>query len=348
MLRLHLRGGIWHIRGTVAGQRIRQSTGTRDTATAEKIRAETEARAHRVALYGPEHETTFADAALLYQQDGKPRRYLAPIIRAIGKRRIDSIAPGELKSLAKKLYPTAKASTLNRSVIKPARAVINHAAELGLCAFIRVKRFPEQDTIRHAVDRAWIDAFRSGADAALSADLAQRIGTAALLMFTTGMRLGELVKITPNHMRLAERLIILSSDITKTDHPRRVYLTQEVADALAALPERITHYGRGEARVFGWADTHGPYVPWRKACTAAGIPYRLRHEAGRHSFATEMIVRRKVDIKTTAEMGGWKDPRVLLGYTHAENMADVAEKVFGTSVTQPDFKNGKKQVNSKD
>jgi len=342
MLRLHLRGGIWHIRGTVAGQRIRQSTGTRDPDTAEKIRAETEARAHRVALYGPEHETTFADAALLYQQDGKPRRYLAPIIRAIGKRRIDSIAPGELKSLARRLYPEAKASTLNRSVIKPARAVINHAADLGLCAHIRVKTFKEQDTIRHAVDRAWIDAFCVGAEQALKPQLAQRIGTAALLMFTTGMRLGELVKLTPNHLRLPERLIILSADITKTDHPRRVYLTEEVAKGLGALPRLVTHYGRGEARVFGWADTHGPYVPWRKACEAAGIPYRLRHEAGRHSFATEMIVRRRVDIKTTAEMGGWKDARVLLGYTHAEDMAAVAEKVFGTSVTHLPVEPGKK------
>lgn len=336
MLKLHQRGGIWHIRGTVAGRRIRQSTGTRDRDTAERIRAETEAREHRVALYGPQHEATFADAALLYQQAGKPRRYLAPLIVRLGKRRLDTITGGDLKALARLLYPAAKPATWNRSVIKPARAVINFAAESGLCHPIRVKRFKEAGVIRQAVDRAWIDALRAGAREALSGDVAERISTLALLMFTTGMRLGECVALAPGHLDLPNRRILLPTTITKTDEPRIVWLTQEVADELARLPVKLTHYGRGRPSVFGWSCIRGPQMPWRRACAAAGIPYRLRHEAGRHSFATEMIVRRGIDIKTTAEMGGWKDARVLLGYTHAEDMASVAERVFGagTQVAQ--------------
>jgi len=342
MLRLHIRGGIYHIRGTVAGRRIRESTGTRDQETAERIRVETEARAHRVHLYGAQQEATFADAALIYQQAGKPGRYLVPIILKLGKRRLDTITAGELKALARTLYPGAKHSTLNRSVIKPARAVINFAAESGMCHPIRVKRFKEASVIRHAVDRDWIDAFRSGAQSCLRADVADRISAAALLMFTTGMRLGEVVALAPGHLDLAHRRIELPTTITKTDEPRIVWLTQEVADELARLPAKLTHYGRGRPSVFGWTCIRGPQQPWRRACAAAGIPYRLRHEAGRHSFATEMIVRRGIDIKTTAEMGGWRDARVLLGYTHAEDMANVAERVFGTSATQRQASHTKK------
>ena len=238
--------------------------------------------------------------------------------------------------LARTLYPDAKAATWNRSVLVPARAVINHAAELGMCSPIRVKRFPTADVKRYAVDRTWIDAFRAGAFKAMKPDLAERIGAAALLMFTTGMRLGEVVALVPGHLRLADRCIDLPGELTKTGQPRTVHLTQEVADVLAALPGKITHFGRGRLRVFGWSYTTAPQGPWRRACEAAGIPYRLRHEAGRHSFATEMIVRKGVDIKTTADMGGWRDARVLLGYAHSEDQAAVAERVFGTPVTQTD------------
>lgn len=342
MLKIHQRGGIWHIRGTVAGRRIRASTGTRDRDTAERIRAETEARAHRQHLYGAGQETTFADAALIYQQAGKSRRYLAPLIRKIGKRRIDSITPGEIRMLAQQLYPNAKPATLNRSVVKPARAVINHAADMGLCRPIKIKRFPEQPVVRQAVDRAWIDAFRAGAIACLQPHVAQRLGTLALLMFQTGARLGEAIKLAPEHLDLAQRIAVLPAELTKTRTERVLYLTQELADEMARLPMRRTHYGRGKRRVFGWADTRGPIVPWHRACTEAGIPYRMRHEAGRHSFATEMIVRQGIDVVTTGKMGGWRDVRVLLGYAHAEGLPEVAERVFGTKLTQRNSLNSTK------
>jgi hypothetical protein len=53
-----------------------------------------------------------------------------------------------------------------------------------------------------------------------------------------------------------------------------------------------------------------------------------------------MIVRNGVDVKTAADLGGWKDPSILLKrYAHSENLADVAERVFGnrsdTKLTRP-------------
>ena len=48
-----------------------------------------------------------------------------------------------------------------------------------------------------------------------------------------------------------------------------------------------------------------------------------------------MIVRRKDDVVTTARLGNWKDPRVLLErYAHAADLGDVAERIFGAKLTQ--------------
>ncbi|MGO8952247.1 MAG: hypothetical protein ACLPWS_11560 [Rhodomicrobium sp.] len=66
-------------------------------------------------------------------------------------------------------------------------------------------------------------------------------------------------------------------------------------------------------------------------CKLAGIP----HEAGRQSFETGMIVRRGMDAKTTADLGGWEDPAMLLRkYVHQEKLDDVAEQVLGAVLTQ--------------
>ena len=334
MLKLYKRGGIWHVRGTVAGRRLRASTRTGDRARAEQVAHSLETRAFNEQQFGRHSQDTFADAALLYQQAGKRRRYLAPLIRGLGRQRLSQIKPGDLKMLAMKLYPTQTNSTRNTCVLKPAMAVINHAAELGLCAPIRCKKFPEAKVLRHAVDRDWLDRFRAVAS--------DRLGTLALFMFTTGARLGEAIKLAPEHLDLAGKRAVLPT--SKNGDPRVFYLTDELVQSIGALPVMRTHYGRGARRVFGWSDKSAVDVPWRKACADAGIAYRSRHEAGRHSFATEMIVRRGVDPATVAKLGNWRDIRPMLErYAHAENLSDVVEKAMGGHIpTQTGFAHGRK------
>jgi hypothetical protein len=72
----------------------------------------------------------------------------------------------------------------------------------------------------------------------------------------------------------------------------------------------------------------------------------MMHEAGRHSFATEALIRRGIDPVTTARLGGWRNRTLLMQtYAHAEDLGAIAEKVFGqtdTPLTQPHFDDGKK------
>jgi integrase len=321
--------GIAYISGTIAGHpRIRKSLGTRDPALAEILRIEIEGRLVRESVYGKGSEATFADAALKYLEAGRPRRFVAALIEALGKKRLNMIQPGDIKQLALELCPNAKPATLNRSVLKPAAAIINHAAELGLCHHIRVKSFPVAKVIRRAVQREWIDAFRARANPWL--------GALALFMFTTGARLGDAVALLPEHVDLDQNIAIRPT--SKTGDPRVFYLTDEMVAVLRALPPR-------KGRVFGYTDNSGVSWAWKKVCERAQIPYRVRHEAGRHSFATEALVRRKIDPVTVAKIGGWRNPSQLLStYAHPENLPDVVEEVFGrgTKLAQQGLEQGEK------
>jgi integrase len=319
------RNGIAYLHGTVAGRRIRESTRTRDPKLAEVIRAEREARLVRASLYGPEKEATFADAALLYQGAGKRRRYLAPLIRELGKHRLADITPGALESLALKLYPLEYGfanSTRNTNVLKPARAVINYAHRHGLCPHIRVTGFQEVRVERPAGDRAWIDAARSA-----TGD--PRMKALLLFLWVTAARKSEPILLRPVDLELDNK-IARSRLPTKNGQHRIYYLTDELVAELRALKPRRIHYGRGELRVFGWASEKSIDKPWNKIVEKAGIKRLTPGEAGRHGFATEMIVRRRIDPVTTARLGNWRDVKVLMDrYAHPSDLATHAETVFG-------------------
>ncbi len=313
-------GGIAHAHGTLAGRRIRQSLGTRDPDIAEHQRARIESRTLKAALYGEEYEITFAEAALKYLDEGGDGRFLAPILKAFGpRRRIAEIKPGHIRSLARQIYPDASPATRNRQVITPVRAVINHAADSGLCAHVRIKRFAEARAERRASDSAWIEAY-------CAAEACPRRRAARRFMWQTGARISDCVRVEPRHLDLARCRITLER--TKNGDPGEFLITAELAEEIAALEPRRCR--DGSLRVFGHQHRDGLYKAMRRTCARAGLEMLTPHEAGRHGFATEMIVRRGLDVATTARLGRWKSQRLLLErYAHPENLSETVEAVFG-------------------
>jgi integrase len=81
-LKIFKRGGIWHYRGTVAGRRLRRSTGTANREIAQRLAAEIEGKTWKCRLDGPEAVLTFAQAAIRYRGAGKSTRYLAAVALA--------------------------------------------------------------------------------------------------------------------------------------------------------------------------------------------------------------------------------------------------------------------------
>ena len=323
-LKVTWRKGIAYLSGTIDGRRIRKSLSTRDEEIAKSARAQEEARLQKAAIYGTDHEATFADACILYLEEGGERRYMTQLITNLGRKRLRDIHPGTFKALAQKLYPGLKPQTLNRYILKPGQAVINTAHQHGLCGPMSIKKFRELPIKKKkAVDKNWLVEFRAHA-------INPRIRCAALFMFVTGSRPSELIPLTKDHFDLNTRAGI--SEITKNGEYRAYYLTEQLANELSALEPRKIGWGQfaGERRIFGYADTKGIRQAWIATCKAASIEYIPPGQCGRHSFATEAITKHKIDPKTVGEIGNWKDCQILLKhYVHPEGLHDTVEATFG-------------------
>jgi hypothetical protein len=119
---------IWHYRGTIAGDRLRGTTGTADRKIAARLVSEIENRHHKRHLDGPQEVLTFPQAVALYLKAGKSDRYLDKIEDYWKDTLVKDMTKGAIKQSAIDLYPGCSGATWNRQVITPTLAVINHCA----------------------------------------------------------------------------------------------------------------------------------------------------------------------------------------------------------------------------
>lgn len=322
-LKLYKRGEFWHYRGTVAGRRLRGSTGTANKSLAQRIAAETETREWRRHLDGPTANVTFAQAAIAYREAEKADRFLTRVEDYWRDTLIREITPGAIRKSAQKLYPDASGATRNRQVIVPTSAIINHAADLGWCSPIKVKRFPVDTAERTPATLEWVQAFAAQAEA----DGLPHLAALALFMFGTGARVGEATALPWGAVRLSERRALISMGKTRTE--RAAHLSEPVVAALANIPSRR----RPRDLVFGYAGRGSVTQVWNKVAARAGIDPLTPH-CCRHGFATSLL-QKGCDVATVAARGGWKDAgTVLRHYAHALQDIRVTDALFGTDLTQ--------------
>jgi len=315
-LKVYLRNGRYHYRGTVAGRRLRGSTGTSDKATAQRIAAEREARQWKGHLDGPEAVLTFAQAAMLYRTAEKPTRFLEPVENYWKDTAVRLIVAGAIKQSAIVLLPNASGATRNRQVIVPTQAIINHAAEQGLCRKISVERFPVMRVEKDYATWEWIEAFMEAAN--------PHLGALACFMFLTGARISESLSVTWRDMDLHGRRARIRQ--TKVGAKRWAHLPPPLVAAIANIQDR-------KETVFKYSSRDTAAPQWDKAVKRAGIK-PLSFHACRHGFATAML-HAGVDPITTAKRGGWKDAHHLFRtYGHAMDDETVTDRILGTSVTR--------------
>lgn len=329
--------GIWYAVGTVAGERVRQSLKTRDRKIAEELKAQLEARIWKRHTYGEEAVRLFEEAASSYMEQGGERRYLPLLLKHFKGRTVGSIKPAEIRAAALKLYPTAGPATRNRQAIIPARAVINHAHDLGWCGPLKVKMFDVPKPNRHKpVDRDWLDRFL----AQCATDNLPHLAACVLFMNQTGARVSEAINLLGEHVDLQGRIAVLAK--TKTDEWSVRHLTTE-------LVVRIAQLGTAEgARVFSYTDRSAVNRRIKEVCKRAGILPRSTHAAGRHSFGTNAMAVDQPDIKAAMDAGGWKSAKLFLEtYVHSKeagrSLADKFDKQNGTTgtiLTQPEKRKG--------
>nr|WP_272906771.1 tyrosine-type recombinase/integrase [Pseudochrobactrum asaccharolyticum] len=208
--------------------------------------------------------------------------------------------------MAISIYPTAAPRTRNRQAVAPARAVINHAHDLGWCGHIKVKQFEVQKSLKHKpVDRTWLDAFLAEAD---KSNL-HHLSALVLFMNHTGTRVSEAIRLTGKYVDLENRMVILEK--TKTDEWETRHLTEELA-------VRISSLGAGlNDRVFSYTDPKAVNRRMKAVCQRAGIEPRSTHSAGRHSFGTNVMAA-GARVKDAMEAGGWKSAKLFMEtYVHS-------------------------------
>lgn len=318
MPKLTKRGNVWWYSFSVDGQRFRRSAKTSDRRLAEDIASKDEWRHRHAAVHGAESVLTFGEAVALYHGNGKDNRFLLPLLDRWEKVRVKDITPQIIRQAARDMYPGRSTATWNRQVITPARAIINYAAESGLCPHIRVKRFPEEKKAVRPGSREWLAAFQKAAHSPNLAALAR-------FMFETGARIGEATRLRWEDVNLQEGIAAFGK--TKNGDPHVAYLSPAMVAELANLGT--------EFKVFGYSSRHSVYNGWHSAIDRAGIERLGPHQAGRHGFGTEMIVRNGIDVATTGKLGNWKSLRLLMEtYAHPERERETILKVFGPKTTQ--------------
>jgi integrase len=312
---------IYNYRGTVAGRRLRGTTGTTDRARAERIAAKKENEQWDCHLDGPEAILTFAKAALLYRSAGKPSRFLAKVADYWKDTLVKDIKPGAIRQSAMELYPGCIGASWDRQVITPTQAVINHCADLELCAPIRVKRFKGEKKIKKPILLDWITTF--------CAHARPDIGALALFMFATGCRISEARRLEWEDIDFKQRTILIRK--TKNQQQRMPHMPQALLVALANLPRaKRPFYKSGTTLRLHWDQAI------QEAAKAApdGKFERLTFHSCRHGFATKLL-RDGIDPKTAAWLGGWKSIQLFMDtYAHEIQDRSLTEGLFDQSLTR--------------
>ena len=313
------RDGVWYAVGTINGERVRKSLGTRDKKRAQEQCALLEARIWKRHSYGEEAVRTFEEAAVSYLKQGGEGRFLPRILRNFKGRALGKIKPGDIRDMAITLYPKAKPATRNRQAIVPAAAVINHGADRGWCVPIKVKQFEVEKSRKHKpVDRAWLDAFMAEADRSKLPHLSAIV----LFMHQTGARVAEAVRLTGDCVDINRRIAVLGR--TKTDEDSVRHLTAELVGRMAALGLRD-----GDP-VFLYTDPKAVNRRMKAVAKRAGIEQRTTHSAGRHSFGTNAMSA-GARVKDAMEAGGWKSAKLFMEtYVHTDDAGKTVANLFDT------------------
>lgn len=316
-LTIFKRGEIWHYRGTVTGRLLRGSTGTADRETALRFINEKEGRQWKGHFDGPGAVLTFAQAVARYLDAGKPDRFVTSATIHLGREFVKDITPGAIQQAARELYPHAGNATRNRQGIVPIQSVINHAASLGLCSPIRVKRFTVVKKEKQPATWPWVEAFCEHANPHLAA--------LAKFLYLTGARITEALAVRWADVDLENRRALVCQGKLGGEE-RWAHLPNELVIAIANIEPR-------KPRVFGYAMRKTAVKPWDKCIKRAGIA-PLSFHALRHGFASGLLDK-GVNPKTVAVRGGWKSTRhVFETYGHDVASETITDLLISTPQAQ--------------
>jgi integrase len=157
---------------------------------------------------------------------------------------------------------------------------------------------------------------------------------AVLLSLNTGLRQGEVFKLTWPSVNLEKGMVTVTASSAKSQKSRHVPLNAEAKAVLKAWQEQ----GSGEGYVFPSRDG-GPLseikTAWLKLLRDADIKNFRWHDM-RHHFASRLVMA-GVDLNTVRELLGHSDIKMTLRYAHLapEHKRAAVELISGSSNVTP-------------
>ncbi len=313
-LKLVKRGRYWHLRGTVRGRAVRETTKCIERAAAEEVRIKREAGLIERSIHGAGTTATFIEAAVMYLEAGGEARYIEPLTDHFGTTKLARIDQNAVERAAKNIYPKAAPSTVNRQVHTPLAAVLHYAAKRGLCEYRKIER-PRQPAGR----MRWL---RPEEAERLIDACSPHLRPLVVFLLYTGARVSEAVYLDWRDVDLRRRQVWFPE--TKNGEARGVPLHDRVIVEIANMDHR-------EGAVFRRPGTKAqplgkPYArkhdhgggqiktAFKGACRRAGINHLTPHDC-RHTWATWHYAANR-DLRALMELGGWKSEAMVMRYTH--------------------------------
>lgn len=321
------RSGIFQLRGTIRGTKVRESTGTSDATIADAIRIKKETELLNESVHGKAVVITFAECVENYlrQRDGgSNNRYLPALIEKFGKLRTKDLTPTVIKNYADEKYAGCAGQTKNVSVINPIIAVLRRAAFDQLCALPAIERYEEKSEPITGAPPEWI--------AKMLADCPRvKVKAYIALMTTTGCRGIDAIRLRSENVNYKEGTAYLPK--TKNDDARTLQVIAPVMEMLKQFP-----HGK-DGSVFGWSRTDDGNTAIQRCCVQMGVEYYSGHRVGRHAFAERMLSDGQT-LQEVMKAGGWRDINVLSKrYGHLEkSKVDAAVREQAARVMQSGLK----------
>lgn len=240
------RKGVYYVRGRVHGKPVYKTTGTREAAEAERIRAKIEADLVAEFIEGPSSVVTFDHAAYAYVKDGgKSHRIVHEdskgnergLLRYFTGKRLKDITQVDLDRCAEKQWPNASPETRNREVYTPFIAVWNFAVQ-NEWAKARTWRRPRAKVgtgIRKQL-RAGTSPVSYETAWAFVRHMSPAAAGLVTFLFYTGMRPIEAFSLLRSDINIADRWIVIGN--SKTGEPRGVPMHELLVPLLSALQQR--------------------------------------------------------------------------------------------------------------
>lgn len=318
-LTLYRRGHIWHLRGSIAGRRVRQSTGLSDKCAADIYRARVEAELIERRAYGKAATRTFAEAAISYIEAGGEGRFLTPILSHFGPDKlVTDIDMEDINAAARALYEGAAPATINRQLIGPISAVVRgHFKAIRKAPPIFARRPERNARLRWLTPEEARD---------LLAACDDRTRPVVGFLLGTGCRTSEAFKLKAPDLHQATGEAFIADP--KNGEARMVRLPAKAIALMGPRPEEgaVFRTPKGQAYVTGDRRGGQMQTAFNRARDAAGLGQDVTPHVLRHTWATWYYAQTK-DFGGLMDLGGWKSPQMANRYRKIAP-ADLAARLY--------------------